>query len=148
MGPRRRRVAANAGWIPAPSTFRTVTPPADGKWAGTMANRLTERLIAGPAQVRTGRFRESVASAAQIVPVVRRHGPALGGRPSGPLFVTTRVVVACPPALPCTPVAVLSGLTPLPPYLIATMGGIVLANVISPELARTSFCSRHSRRYA
>jgi Mg2+-importing ATPase len=96
-------------------------------------------LHAGVAEFRTGWFVESVVSATLIVLVVRTRGHFLRGRPSSALLAATLLVAAATAALPWTPLGAVFGFVPLPPAFLAFMGLIVLAYVVSAEMAKRWF---------
>jgi Mg2+-importing ATPase len=95
--------------------------------------RAPERLF------RTGWFMESVVSATLIVLVVRTRHPLHRSRP-GRLLLTAALAVALGTLLlPYLPGAELLGFQPLPPPLYLTLGAIVLAYVLSAEVAKRWF---------
>lgn len=99
-------------------------------------------LQAGPAEFRTGWFVESVISASLIVLVVRTRGRFFRSHPSQALLLATLSVAAATIALPYTPLGALFDLTPLPPLFLMALALIVLAYVVSAELAKQWFYGR------
>ena len=96
-------------------------------------------LKANPAQFRTGWCLESVVSAAAIVLVIRTRGPLLQSRPSNGLIVATAAVLVATLLLPWTPLGHLFGLVPLPPLFLVLLALVLLAYVLSAELAKRWF---------
>jgi len=96
-------------------------------------------LKANPAQFRTGWCLESVVSAAAIVLVIRTRGPLLRSRPSSGLIVATATVLVATLLLPWTPLGHLFGLVPLPPLFLVLLALVLLAYVMSAELAKRWF---------
>ena len=62
----------------------------------------------------TGWFVESLATQTLVLFIIRTAGNPLRSRPSGPLTITTLLIVAFGMLLPFTPVAGALGFTPLP----------------------------------
>lgn len=96
-------------------------------------------LDATTGQFRTGWFVESVLSASLIVLVIRTRRPCLTSRPSGPLLLSTFLVVLVTIALPVTPLGAFLGLEPLPAVFWMALLGILLAYVAAAELAKQVF---------
>jgi Mg2+-importing ATPase len=99
-------------------------------------------LQAGPTGFRTGWFVESVVSASLIVLVVRTRERFFRSRPSRALLLATVLVGAATIALPYTPLGAPFELVPLPPLFLMTLALIVLAYVITAELAKRWFNMR------
>jgi Mg2+-importing ATPase len=96
-------------------------------------------LHAGPAEFRTGWFVESVVSATMIVLVVRTRRSFFRSRPGRALLATTLSVVAATLLLPYTPLGKVFGFVALPPLFLGLMGLIVMAYIVSAELAKRWF---------
>ena len=96
-------------------------------------------LHAGPTEFRTGWFVESVVSATLIVLVVRTRGSFLRSRPGRALLITSLSVATATLMIPCTPLGVVFGFTPLPSLFLGLMGLIMLGYVASAELAKRWF---------
>jgi Mg2+-importing ATPase len=96
-------------------------------------------LRASPAQLRTGWFLESVASAAMVVLVIRTRRPLLRSRPSLPLFLATLGVVSLSVILPYTRLAASLGFEPLPLSFLLTMALIVLLYMGTAEASKGLF---------
>ncbi len=96
------------------------------------------------AQFRTGWFTESVISAALIVFVVRSRLPLTHSRPGLYLLSSTLIIVAITLLIPYTPVAAPLGFQPLTPTLLGLLGLIILAYMLTAELAKRIFY-RHYR---
>ena len=96
-------------------------------------------LRAGPEQVRTGWFLESVISATLIVLVIRSRRPCFKSRPSRYLLTATVLVVMAALLLPWTPAAPWFGFQPVPLSFLAAMGTIVAMYVISAEVVKSWF---------
>lgn len=90
-------------------------------------------------QFRTAWFLESVVSAALIVFVVRSRKPFFKSQPGKYLLIATLTVVAITITLPYTPLAALIGFVPLPLSLMAMLGLIVLAYIVTAELVKQFF---------
>ncbi|MCX7099081.1 MAG: magnesium-translocating P-type ATPase [Methylococcales bacterium] len=90
-------------------------------------------------QFRTGWFLESIISAALIVFVVRTQKSLFKSRPGNYLMLTTLTISLFALALPYLPIAPLIGLQPLPPNILAMLGGIVLLYLASAEVAKRVF---------
>ncbi|MEN6343313.1 MAG: magnesium-translocating P-type ATPase [Methanospirillum sp.] len=96
-------------------------------------------LHATPEQFRTGWFLESVVSAALIVLVVRSRRPFYRSRPGRQLRLATGAIVVVAIALPYTPLAPFLGLVPLPLFVLAAMGAVVLLYIGSAEMVKRTF---------
>ncbi|MEC4746905.1 magnesium-translocating P-type ATPase [Methylomicrobium sp. Wu6] len=90
-------------------------------------------------QFRTGWFLESVVSAALIVFVVRSGKSIFKSRPGKYLAIATLTIVALTLALPYFPFASLIGFTPLPPHILALLGGIIVLYIATAEAAKRIF---------
>jgi len=88
---------------------------------------------------RTGWFVESVVSATLVVLVVRTRHPLHRSRPGRSLATAALAVVLATIALPYLPGAELVGFQHLPPLLYLMLGAIVLAYVLSAEVAKRWF---------
>ncbi len=95
--------------------------------------RAPERLF------RTGWFVESVVSATLIVLVVRTRHPLHRSRPGRLLLTAALAVVLATLALPYLPGAQLLGFQHLPRLFYLTLGAIILAYVLSAEMAKRWF---------
>jgi Mg2+-importing ATPase len=90
-------------------------------------------------QFRTGWFLESVCSASLIVLVIRSRKPFFRSRPSKYLFVATLLTVVLTLVLPFTPLGVIFGFGSLPMPFLLLIGLIVMAYIVSTEVAKTMF---------
>jgi Mg2+-importing ATPase len=99
-------------------------------------------LHASQDQFRTGWFLESVISASLIVLVIRSRKPSFKSRPSKYLLMATLLVVVATLLLPLTPLGGILGLDPLPISFLLLIGIIVMAYIISAEIAKRIFYSR------
>ena len=93
-------------------------------------------------QFRTGWFVESVLSASLIVLVIRTRRPCYTSRPSATLLITTLLTGLATLLLPTTPIGGLLGFEPLPPIFWLVLAGILVAYVITAELAKQQFYTR------
>jgi Mg2+-importing ATPase len=96
-------------------------------------------LHASMNEFRTGWFVESVVSASLIVLVIRSRGPFFISRPSAWLLITTLLTVTLTVLLPFTPAGRLFGFVPLPLSFLLVMALIVLAYILSAEMAKRLF---------
>ncbi len=96
-------------------------------------------LHATPDQFRTGWFLESVVSAALIVLVIRSRRPFFKSRPSKYLFVATLLVVIVTVIFPSTPLGQVFGFSQLPILLSLLIGIIIMAYIVTAEVAKTIF---------
>ncbi len=100
-------------------------------------------LHANPKQFRTAWFVESVVSAALIVLVVRTRMPFFRSGPSRGLLGATLAVVAAVLVLPYVPpIDRLFDFTPLPPFFLVVLAGIVCLYIVSAEVAKAIFYRR------
>jgi Mg2+-importing ATPase len=99
-------------------------------------------LHASQDQFRTGWFLESVISASLIVLVIRSRKPSFKSRPSKYLLMATLLVVVATLLLPLTPLGGILGLDPLPISFLLLIGIIVMAYIISAEIAKRIFYGR------
>ena len=90
-------------------------------------------------QFRTGWFIESVVSACLIVLVIRSRRPFFSSRPSNYLLIATLLVVFATVALPCTPLGVIFGLSPLPLSFILLIITVVFFYILSAEIVKVFF---------
>jgi Mg2+-importing ATPase len=102
-------------------------------------------LNASMDEFRTGWFMESIVSAAVVVLVVRTRHAAWRSRPSRGLAAATAGAVAVAVATPFTPLAGVLGLVHLPWTFFPALAAIVVAYVLSAELAKQIFYRRLSR---
>jgi Mg2+-importing ATPase len=99
-------------------------------------------LHASQDQFRTGWFLESVISASLIVLVIRTRKPSFKSRPSKYLLMATLLVVIATLLLPLTALGEILGLQPLPMSFLLLIGIIVIAYIISAEIAKRIFYSK------
>ncbi len=99
-------------------------------------------LDADTEQFRTGWFVESIISAAFIVLVIRSRRPFYRSKPAFALWVTTAAVIIGTAVLPYLPVAGLLGFTPLPFCFYLIIGVIIMAYIITVELAKRVFYTK------
>ncbi len=99
-------------------------------------------LHASQDQFRTGWFLESVISASLIVLVIRSRKPSFKSRPSKYLLMATLLVVVATLLLPLTALGSILGLHPLPILFLLLIGIIVIAYIISAEIAKRIFYSK------
>jgi Mg2+-importing ATPase len=91
---------------------------------------------------RTGWFVESVLSAAVVVLSLRTRQFMLRNRPARPMLLATGLVALLAVGLPYTPLARLLGLTPLPLHLLVIIFLIIIAYLVSAEVAKRIFYRR------
>jgi Mg2+-importing ATPase len=96
-------------------------------------------LNATTEQFRTGWFIESIVSAALIVLVVRTRRPFFRSRPSRLLALATLGVVIITVLIPHLPFAAVLGFGIVPPHFYPILALIILAYVISAEMAKQVF---------
>jgi Mg2+-importing ATPase len=96
-------------------------------------------LHATPDQFRTGWFLESVVSAALIVLVIRSKRPFFKSRPSASLFMATLFVVLVTVIFPFTPLGPVFGFRQLPISFFVLIGGIIMAYIVTAEVAKRVF---------
>ena len=100
-------------------------------------------LRANPTQFRTAWFVESVVSAALIVLVVRTRLPFFRSGPSrGLLWATVSVVLAALILPYVSPAARLFDFTPLPPFFLVVLAGIICLYILTAEIAKSAFYRR------
>jgi Mg2+-importing ATPase len=104
-------------------------------------------LVVGPRPTafRTGWFVESVISAALVVLVVRSKQPLGRSRPGRGLVRATLFCVAATALLPFSPLAGPLGLARPRPVILALIGCIVAAYVVSADLLKRWFYGVHRR---
>ena len=90
-------------------------------------------------QFRTGWFLESVISASLIVLVIRSRKPFFKSRPSKYLLIATLLVVIVTALLPFTPLGGIFGFSRLPISFLVLIGIIIIAYIITAEMAKTVF---------
>jgi len=96
-------------------------------------------LHAAPEEFRTGWFVESVISASLIVLVIRTRRPFFKSMPGKYLLGATLLVVAATLILPFTPLGKLLGFSRLPLSVLLIIGIIIIAYMITAELAKKVF---------
>jgi Mg2+-importing ATPase len=96
-------------------------------------------LHANPKQFRTGWFLESVVTASLIVLVIRTRKPFFRSRPGNILFAATVAIVAVTLMLPYTPLAGLFGFTPISPMFLLALVLIMVAYILTAEVAKHYF---------
>jgi len=89
-----------------------------------------------PETFRTGWFVESVLTAVLIIMVIRTYRPFWQSAPGRVLWIATACVFAFTLPLPYLPGVAYFGFVRLPPRLLATLLGIVVAYVAVSELAK------------
>jgi Mg2+-importing ATPase len=90
-------------------------------------------------QFRTGWFLESVISASLIVLVIRSRKPFFKSRPGKYLLMATLLVVVVTLILPFTPLDEIFGFSQVPISFLVLIGIIIVAYIITAELAKTVF---------
>lgn len=90
-------------------------------------------------QFRTGWFIESIVSASLVVLVVRTRRPFFQSRPSRLLALATVGTVIATVLIPHLPFAVVLGFGVVPPHFYPILALIILAYVISTEMAKRVF---------
>ena len=99
-------------------------------------------LKASPDQFRTGWFMESVISASLIVLVIRSRKFFLKSKPGKPLLVATILVGLATLIFPWTPLGRLFEFRPLPVSFLVVMGAILVAYMVTAEIAKKIFYRR------
>jgi Mg2+-importing ATPase len=90
-------------------------------------------------QFRTGWFLESVISASLIVLVIRSRKPFFKSRPAKYLLMATLLTVIVTAVLPFTPLGGIFGFSRLPISFLVLIGIIIIAYIITAEMAKTVF---------
>jgi Mg2+-importing ATPase len=90
-------------------------------------------------QFRTGWFLESVISASLIVLVIRSRKPFFKSRPAKYLLMATLLTVIVTAVLPFTPLGGIFGFSRLPISFFVLIGIIIIAYIITAEMAKTVF---------
>ena len=90
-------------------------------------------------QFRTGWFLESVISASLIVLVIRSRQPFFKSRPAKYLLMATLLTVIVTTVLPFTPLGGIFGFSRLPISFLVLIGIIIIAYIITAEMAKTVF---------
>ena len=90
-------------------------------------------------QFRTGWFLESVISASLIVLVIRSRKPFFKSRPAKYLLMATLLTVIVTVVLPFTPLGGIFGFSRLPISFLLLIGIIIIAYIITAEMAKTVF---------
>ncbi len=93
-------------------------------------------------QFRTGWFLESVISASLIVLVIRSRKPFFNSRPSKYLFMATLLVIVVTLILPFSRLGGIFGFTRLSIWFLALIGIIIMAYIITAEMAKTIFYNK------
>ena len=93
-------------------------------------------------QFRTGWFIESIVSASLIVLVVRSRHSIFRSRPSRLLVAATIGVIIIAITIPHSPLAHLFGFRLMPPHFYPIIGGVVLAYIVTAEIAKRIFYQR------
>ncbi|MGE0713921.1 MAG: magnesium-translocating P-type ATPase [Alphaproteobacteria bacterium] len=88
------------------------------------------------AQFQTAWFVESLMSQVLVIFVVRTGGRSWSSRPHPALVASSLGVVAAAVLLPYSPLAPWFGLVPLPPAMLAALGGVTGAYLLAAELAK------------
>jgi Mg2+-importing ATPase len=109
---------------------------------------LIEILHATPELFRTAWFVESLLTELVVCLIVRTQRPFMRSRPGGTLAITTFVVIAVALTLPYLPFAMVFGLVPLPPSLVATVVVITLLYAGATEVLKLWFFRRAGVRPA
>ena len=102
-------------------------------------------LSATVEQFRTGWFIESIISATLIVLVVRTRRPFFKSRPSRLLTLATLGVLIVTVLIPHLPFAAVLGFGIMPPHFYIILALIILAYVISAEMAKYIFYRQRTR---
>ena len=88
----------------------------------------------------TGWFLESLATQTLVIHIIRtRKTPFFGSSPSLALLLSTVGCVALGWVIPFTPLGRFFGFTPIPVPILLTLGGIVLAYLVTVEFAKRWF---------
>ena len=93
-------------------------------------------------QFRTGWFLESVISASLIVLVIRSRKPFFRSRPGKYLLAATLLIVVMTLTLPFTPLGEAFGFRPLPISFLVVIGIIIMAYIVTAEVAKTIFYNK------
>ncbi len=104
-------------------------------------------LRAGEAEFHTGWFVESLATQTLVLFIIRTNRNPLRSRPSGPLAVTTLLMVALGTALPYTPFARPLGFTPLPPLYFVFLALATVTYLALVEIAKRRLMSAPVERF-
>ena len=94
---------------------------------------------AGVDEFRSGWFIESVMTELLIMLVIRTRKAFFRSRPGRYLALATLIIAAATLLLPYSPFAALLNLVPLPPSLLALIGGITILYILASELAKRLF---------
>ncbi len=94
---------------------------------------------AGVDEFRSGWFVESVMTELLIMLVIRTRKAFFRSRPGRYLALATLIIAAATLLLPYSPFAALLNLVPLPPSLLALIGGITILYILASELAKRLF---------
>ncbi len=90
-------------------------------------------------QFRTGWFLESVISASLIVLVIRSRKPFFKSRPGKYLLIASLLIVVVTLIFPFTPIGEIFGFSQLPISFLVLIGIIVMAYIITAEMAKMVF---------
>jgi P-type Mg2+ transporter len=96
-------------------------------------------LQATVAQFRTGWFIESIVSASLVVLVVRSRRPFFKSQPSKLLMLATAIIVLVTALTPYLPFAGVLGFQPIPAHFYPIIALIVVAYIVTAELAKLLF---------
>lgn len=96
----------------------------------------------------TGWFVESMATQVLVIFLIRTRASPFASRPHPALLASSLGVVAAAVALPFTPPGAWLGLVPLPPHLLAALGGVTLAYLAMVEAVKRWFYRWHRARLA
>ncbi|MES1212969.1 MAG: magnesium-translocating P-type ATPase [Singulisphaera sp.] len=102
------------------------------------------RLAPDVTWFRTGWFLESVVSACLIVLVIRSRRMFLRSQPSRALLIATGAVIAVTLAIPATSLAEAFEFAPLPTSYLVAIAGIVVAYVLTADIAKPLFYRWHA----
>jgi Mg2+-importing ATPase len=96
----------------------------------------------GEGLFQTGWFVESLATQTLVLFVIRTVGRPWSNRPSGPLTVTTLLIVLIGAILPYTPAAGPLGFAPLPPAYFLFLAGAVGTYLVLVEIVKARVMRR------
>jgi Mg2+-importing ATPase len=102
-------------------------------------------FAAGAELFRTGWFVESLLTELAVALVVRTRRPFFRSRPGTLLLASSLAVMGLAVVIPYLPGARLLGFVPLPPALLASLGGITALYVAGTELLKAHFYRRQER---
>lgn len=94
----------------------------------------------GSTGFQTGWFIESIATQVLIIFVIRtKRVPFFKSWPSAPVIFSTIGIVALAWIVPFTPLGEILSFKPLPPFILASIAGIVFIYLIAGEIAKSIF---------